>query len=111
VQCKEPECEFYIDHGFAIQEGTKVWTAIRPEKIRVSTTAPESVESNQMKGVIDDIGYLGKLSTYRIRVGNDTIIEITSPNQSRPRDGSLVHDWEDEIYLSWDASSVIVLTK
>ncbi len=111
VQCKEPECEFYIDHGFAIQEGTKVWTAIRPEKIRVSKTAPESVESNQIKGVIDDIGYLGKLSTYRVRVGNDTIIEITSPNLSRPRDGSLVHDWEDEIYLSWDPSSVVVLTK
>jgi len=111
VQCKEPECEFYIDHGFAIQEGTRVWTAIRPEKIKVSKTPPESVESNQMKGAIDDIGYLGKLSTYRVRVGDDTIIEITSPNLSRPRDGSLVHDWEDEIYLSWDASSVVVLTK
>jgi len=111
VQCKDPECEFYVDHGFEIQEGTRVWAAIRPEKIRVSKTAPESVESNQLKGVIDDIGYLGKLSTYRVRVGNDTIIEITSPNLSRPRDGSLVHDWEDEIYLSWDPSSVVVLTK
>jgi putrescine transport system ATP-binding protein len=111
VQCKEPECELYIDHGFAIQEGAKVWIAIRPEKIRISTTAPESIGTNQMKGVIDDIGYLGKLSTYRVRVGNDTIIEITSPNLSRPRDGSLTHDWEDEIYLSWDSSSVVILTK
>ncbi len=111
VQCKEPECEFYVDHGFAIQEGTKVWVAVRPEKIRVSKTAPESVESNQMKGVIDDIAYLGKLSTYRVRIGDDRIIEITSPNLSRPRDGSLAHDWEDEIYLNWDPSSVVVLTK
>jgi putrescine transport system ATP-binding protein len=111
VQCKEPECEFYVDHGFAIQEGTRVWAAVRPEKIRVSKTAPESVAPNQMKGVIDDIGYLGKLSTYRVRVGDDRIIEITSPNLSRPRDGSLALDWEDEIYLSWDASSVVVLTK
>jgi putrescine transport system ATP-binding protein len=111
VQSNQPECEFYVDHGFAIQEGTKVWAALRPEKIRISKTPPESTSSNQMKGIIDDIGYLGKLSTYRVRVGNDTIIEITSPNLSRPRDGSLVHDWEDEIYLSWDASSVIVLTK
>jgi putrescine transport system ATP-binding protein len=111
VHCKEPECTFYVDHGFAIQEGTRVWAAVRPEKIKISATAPESTGSNQMKGVIDDIGYLGKLSTYRVRVGNDIIIEITSPNLSRPRDGSLMHDWEDEIYLSWDASSVIVLTK
>ena len=64
-----------------------------------------------MTGIIDDIGYLGKLSTYRVRVGDNTLIEITASNQSRPRDGSLVHDWEDEIYLSWDASSVVVLTK
>lgn len=111
VQSKYPPCEFYIDHGFSIQEGTKVWAAIRPEKIKISSTAPESDAPNQMKGVIDDIGYLGKLSTYRVRVADDTIVEITSPNLSRPRDGSLVHDWEDEIYLSWDASSVVVLTK
>jgi len=111
VECKEPECTFYVDHGFAIQEGTRVWAAVRPEKIKISKTAPEPTGSNQLKGIIDDIGYLGKLSTYRVRVGKDTIIEITSPNLSRPRDGSLMHDWEDEIYLSWDASSVVVLTK
>ncbi len=111
VQCKQPQCEFYIDHGFSIQEGTKVWAAVRPEKIRVSRTPPESSQPNQMKGIVDDIGYLGKLSTYRVRVDDDTIIEITSPNLSRPKDGSLLLDWEDEIYLSWDASSVVVLTK
>ena len=111
VECKEPECIFYVDHGFAIQEGTRVWAAVRPEKIKISGTAPESTGSNQLKGIIDDIGYLGKLSTYRVRLSNGNIIEITSPNLSRPRDGSLMHDWEDEIYLSWDASSVVVLTK
>ena len=64
-----------------------------------------------MKGVIDDIGYLGKLSTYRVRVADDTIIEFTSLNLSRPKDGLLALDWEDEVYLSWDASSVVVLSK
>ena len=111
VQCKQPQCEFYIDHGFAILEGSKVWAAIRPEKMRISKSPPASKEANQMKGIIDDIGYLGKLSTYRVRVGGDTIIEITTPNLSRPKDGTLVLDWNDEIYLSWDASSVVVLTK
>ena len=111
VQCKQPKCEFYIDHGFAILEGTKVWAALRPEKIRISKTPPDSTTSNHMKGVIDDIGYLGKLSTYRVRIDDNIIVEITSPNLSRPRDGSLALDWDDEVYLSWDASSVVVLTK
>jgi putrescine transport system ATP-binding protein len=64
-----------------------------------------------MEGIIDDIGYLGKLSTYRVRIDDNTIVEITSPNLSRPKDGSLALDWDDEVYLSWDASSVVVLTK
>ncbi len=111
VQCKEPECEFYIDHGSDIREGAKVWAAVRPEKMRISKSAPESNTSNQLKGVIDDIGYLGKLSTYRVRLDGDIIIEITLPNLTRVRDGAQMLDWEDEIYLSWDASSVVVLTK
>ena len=111
VQCKEPDCEFYIDHGSDTREGAKVWAAVRPEKMRISKTAPESNTSNQLKGVIDDIGYLGKLSTYRVRLDGDIIIEITLPNLTRVRDGAQMLDWEDEIYLSWDASSVVVLTK
>ena len=111
VRCKQPECEFYIDHGISIQEGTRVWAAIRPEKIRISKLPSEANTHNQMKGVIHDIGYLGKLSTYRVRIADDIILEITSPNLSRPKDGSLTFDWDDEIHLSWDPSSVIVLSK
>ena len=46
VQCKQPQCEFYIDHGFAIPEGSKVWATIRPEKMRISMTPPKSTTSN-----------------------------------------------------------------
>ena len=111
VRSKQPECEYYVDHGISIQEGTRVWVAIRPEKFRVSKSAPESQEYNQLKGIIDDIGYLGQLSIYRIRLGDGTIIKITLPNFSRPKDGLLALDWEDEVYLDWDPSSVVVLTK
>ncbi|MFV2032410.1 MAG: ABC transporter ATP-binding protein, partial [Gammaproteobacteria bacterium] len=63
VKSTRPECEFYIDHGVSIQEGSKVWIAVRPEKIRISKTKPEG-KSNRLKGTVNDIGYLGKLSTY-----------------------------------------------
>ena len=111
VQSKEPECEFYVDHGMSIQEGTKVFVALRPEKIRISKQAPEGDGSNTIKGMVDDIGYLGGISTYRVKIDDGRIVEITSPNQVRPKDGNPPIDWDEEVYLSWDASSAVVLTK
>jgi len=107
---KPLECEFFIDHGISIQEGRKAWVALRPEKIKISKEPHATNSPNQMKGVVHDIGYLGKVSTYRVMVG-DTLVEVTSPNQSRPKDSNLIIDWDDEVYLSWDASSSVVLSK
>jgi putrescine transport system ATP-binding protein len=111
VHSKDPECQFYIDHGLSIQEGTKVWVALRPEKIRISKQPPNTEGNNMIKGMVDDIGYLGGISTYRIKVDGNRIVEITSPNQVRPKDGNPPIDWDEEVYLSWDASSSVVLTK
>ena len=111
VQSKEPECQIYIDHGLSIQEGSKVWVALRPEKIRISKQPPNTDGNNMIKGMVDDIGYLGGISTYRIKIDGDRIVEITSPNQVRPKDGNPPIDWDEEVYLSWDASSSVVLTK
>ena len=111
VQSSEPECQIYIDHGLSIQEGSKVWVALRPEKIRISKQPPNTDGNNMIKGMVDDIGYLGGISTYRIKIDGDRIVEITSPNQVRPKDGNPPIDWDEEVYLSWDASSSVVLTK
>jgi putrescine transport system ATP-binding protein len=111
VQSSEPECRIYIDHGLSIQEGSKVWVALRPEKIRITKQRPDTDGSNMIKGMVDDIGYLGGISTYRIKIDGGRIVEITSPNQVRPKDGNPPIDWDEEVYLSWDASSSVVLTK
>ena len=111
VQSTQPECHIYIDHGLSIQEGTRVWVALRPEKIRISKQAPDNDGFNMIKGMVDDIGYLGGTSTYRIKIDGDRIVEITSPNQARPKDGNPPIDWDEEVFLSWDASSSVVLTK
>ena len=111
VESKAPACEFYIDHGVSINEGTRVWIALRPEKIRISKTAPEDGGRNSIRGTVHDIGYLGGISTYRVEVDGGQLVEITSPNQSRPKDGNPPIDWEQEVYLSWEASSAVVLGK
>jgi len=111
VRAKNPECDILIDHGSSVPEGTKVWVSVRPEKIKLSNTPPDTKAPNQLKGIVSNIGYLGRLSTYHVKVEGDTNIEVTSPNQIRPKDGAHAFDWDDEVFLSWDDSSAAVLTK
>ncbi len=110
VRAEEYEADFYIDHGMSIKEGTKVWVAVRPEKVEISKTAPP-FGPNQLKGVVRDVGYLGNFSTYRVQLSNTRIVAVTHPNQRRPARGEHEVDWDDEVHLSWAASSAVVLTK
>ena len=110
VTSKELDVEFYTNHPMSIIEGTKVWVAVRPEKITLSKTSLDA-STNQLKGVVVDIGYHGKTSTYRIRINNDQIIEVSVPSQKRPRGERHSVDWDEEIYLNWDQSSAVVLMK
>jgi len=111
VESKHPDCEFYIDHGISIPEGTKVWIALRPEKVRISKEPPENGKTNVIKGLVHDIGYFGGSSTYRVQIEGDHLVEITSPNMLRPKEAIPPIDWDQEVFLSWDASSSVVLTK
>ncbi len=110
VRSSENNIEFYIDHGMSVQEGTKVWVAVRPEKITLSKSSCEQ-SSNQVKGIVHDIGYLGKISTYRIQLENGDIVEVSLQNQVRPKGDRHTVDWDDEVCLSWEPSSGVVLTK
>ena len=112
VQGVGSDVSFYIDHSAAVRENTAVWVALRPEKITVSATEPEgSTDHNFVEGVVDDIGYLGNFSIYKIRLGNGRIIEITHPNQTRPKHGRHLVEWEEKVYLSWAPHSPVLLTK
>ena len=112
VQGVGSDVSFYIDHSAAVRENTAVWVALRPEKITVSATAPEgSADHNFVEGVVEDIGYLGNFSIYKIRLDNGRIIEITHPNQTRPKHGRHLVEWEEKVYLSWAPHSPVLLTK
>ena len=110
VTSKELGVEFNTEHTNSIIEGTKVWIAVRPEKNTLSKT-PLDVTTNQLKGVVVDIGYHGKTSTYRIRISNDQIIEVSVPSQKRPKGDRQSIDWDEEIYMNWDQSNAVVLMK
>ena len=100
----------FIDQGMPVHDGTRVWVALRPEKIRLAKSEEGALGRGRMKGVVEDMGYLGDMSIYKVRVGG-SLIEVTAPNRIRPKDRQHAISWEDEVVLSWDDSSPVLLTR
>jgi putrescine transport system ATP-binding protein len=109
VRVETEFCEVFIDHGHSVQVGSKIWVALRPEKIRLVKTDEAGSGPNQTAAVVDDIGYLGETSIYKVRLDNGQIIDVTSPNQSRPINQTDRITWEDPVNISWDPSSAMLL--
>ena len=100
----------FIDQGMPVHDGMRVWVALRPEKIRLAKSEEGALGRGRMKGVVEDMGYLGDMSIYKVRVG-ESLIEVTAPNRIRPKDRQHAISWEDEVVLSWDDSSPVLLTR
>jgi putrescine transport system ATP-binding protein len=55
-----------------------------------------------------DIGYLGDVSVYRVKLPNGTIVKSTIANVTRLVERPIT--WEDKVYLSWPRDAGVVLT-
>lgn len=112
-----PECKHYISHGITGTEGMAVSIAIRPEKMAIQTTPPADSERdslaevgyNVVQGVIEDLAYLGSLTTYHVKLDNNTVIKVTHTNAARHGETQLT--WGDKVYVWWCGSDVVVLTQ
>ena len=81
--------------------------AIRPEKVAISSEAPNA--ANVMQGKILDIAYLGNISTYHVEVAPNIIIKAQATNNRRISRRNLT--WEDHVYLSWTDTAGVVLAE
>ena len=109
VVCPELEGELQIDHGYSVQEGQKVWVAIRPEKIDIRSGSGEELPpENRARGVVEGLGYLGSETIYRVRQTNGRVIEATAPNRTRSARRDV--DWDDQVVLTWDTAAGVILT-
>jgi putrescine transport system ATP-binding protein len=88
-----------ITQDIVVDKGSEAWVAIRPEKMRIGTEPPEQAGRNWLKGQVWDIGYLGDLSIYHVRLANGTIVKSAQTNQTRLIKRPIT--WNDEVYLSW----------
>jgi putrescine transport system ATP-binding protein len=97
-----------ITQDIAVDKGSEAWVAIRPEKMRIGTEPPEQAGRNWLKGQVWDIGYLGDLSIYHVRLVDGTIVKSAQTNQTRLIKRPIT--WNDEVYLSWPRDGGVVLT-
>jgi putrescine transport system ATP-binding protein len=98
----------YVSHGISAPPGAIVWAAVRPEKIFMSTEAPQGGSDNVARGIVQDIAYLGDLSIYLIKLPTGKVVRVTQPNTSRHAEAV---SWDQQVYLSWDATSPVVVTR
>ena len=91
-----------------VPPGGRATLAIRPEKIQISRERPAD-RNNVIQGRVHDIGYLGNLSTYHVRLPDGHIVQAQVANQRRIAGREFT--WEDEVWLSWSDTAGIVLVR
>ncbi|MEI7514289.1 MAG: polyamine ABC transporter ATP-binding protein [Betaproteobacteria bacterium] len=111
------DCKHYVSHGITGNQGMDVHVAVRPEKMTIQTEpvqdadreSPAEVGFNQAQGVIEDLAYLGNLTTYHVRLDGGSVVKVTHTNAARH--GSSAMTWGDRVYVWWCGSDVVVLTR
>jgi putrescine transport system ATP-binding protein len=91
----------------AASTGDKVGIAVRPEKISISKQLPMGENITTAKGVVLDLAYYGNYSIYRVKTESGLMVQVSA--QNRQRSSEHVVEWDDEVYLSWEQGSSIVL--
>jgi putrescine transport system ATP-binding protein len=92
----------------AHKPGDALTVAVRPEKIYISPDRPENSAASCMEGIVEDLGYFGNLSLYRVKLASGKIIQVSAQNRQRSSEHKV--EWDDKVFVSWDTASAIVLT-
>jgi len=91
------------------EPGKMVWVAVRPEKVRVTREPPLPGLDNCTIATVVDIGYLGELSVYKLRIRDGSSMKAAAANIGGRSEGTIRID--DQVWLSWPPESTIVLTR
>jgi putrescine transport system ATP-binding protein len=94
--------------GPEAKPGARVALALRPEKVRIAPARPAETE-NGVHGRVVDIGYLGDVSLYKVRLADGAVMRASVTNATRLTAPAI--GWDDEVWLSWSADAAVVLSE
>jgi putrescine transport system ATP-binding protein len=89
--------------------GATVWLAVRPEKVRIALEPPaQPPPENCAAGTIVDIGYLGELTIYKLRLADGATVTAAIANTGHAAERPI--DWDERAWVSFAPEAAIVLT-
>ena len=108
VNCKDAGGELVALSDAPPPAGSAVCLAVRPEKIFISKHEPDNTEDTRLAGIVEDLGYFGNLSLYRIRLATGRVVQVSAQNSRRSAERFL--EWDDKVFISWRPRSAVLLT-
>lgn len=107
VHIPEIAADVQVAHAGAASPGMPVTVMVRPEKVRISKAQPESAV-NRTEGTVVEIGYLGDMSIFHVRLDSGKVIQASQLNLHHEADHRIT--WEDRVHLTWHPSNAVMLT-
>ncbi|SOC45432.1 spermidine/putrescine ABC transporter ATP-binding subunit [Rhizobium subbaraonis] len=87
--------------------GTSAAFAIRPEKLKVSRTAPADPAVNTSEGEIWDIAYLGDMTVLHIKLPSGKVVKTSMLNAQREVENPIGYD--EKVWVSFAETAGVVL--
>jgi len=108
IQAPDIETEVEVAHAGAGVAGMPVTVMVRPEKVRISKAAPKNQDTNRTEGTVVEIGYLGDMSIFHVRLDGGKVVQASQLNLHQDAEQKIT--WEDRVHLSWHPSNAVMLT-
>ena len=95
--------------GIELAAGAIAWVALRPEKLRITAEPPRPTPENLFVGTVGDIGYLGNMSIYKVRLDSGQVWKAAMANATRHADRPIAVG--ERVWVTFDCEATIVLTR
>ena len=113
IRSRELGCVIRTDRQLPAAHDATVWAAVRPEKIAMTRQPPGAAagpdSENLARGRVRAIAYMGDASVYLVALDSGREVRVTLPNSARDAEQRIARD--EQVYLSWQPSSPVVLTE
>ena len=87
--------------------GANIAVALRPEKIQLDTTAPRPSDENCFAGRVTEIGYLGGVSIFKVKLDNGLDMKARVANRRRLTEQLI--GTGDRVWMSFPPEAGVVL--